>query len=136
MKQFLFYTSRDMYSHDLTLRKQASFNDNADDEIEGYIDHFKDLFSRKDYSALHIVGLKIGERGAAVEMIYNSYVEHPLKEKIIINAKAAAPKSKKEAALAQINPFTTAVWGNAIPNVSVAEEMAATLTTNVPTGQW
>ena len=133
MKQFLFYTSRDMYSHDLTLRKQAVFNDDNVNEIEDYIEHFKDMFNRKDYAALHIVGLKIGQRGAAVEMIYNSYVEHPLKEKIIINAKAAAPKTKKEAAMAQINPFTSAVWGTAIPPTEPGQ--VTPVQTNTA-GQW
>lgn len=93
MKQILVYCSADPYSHDLVLYKQFQSNDDNTDYSE-YLANYRAKFQTKAWSALYLLGFIFNPKTGTMECVLNEYGEHPLKERLEINPKAAELRKK------------------------------------------
>ena len=95
LKQVLIYTNSDLYKHgclDLVHQRFFTSTPDADSDIDYYISQYRNKFTNKKYSEIHILMLHLDPANGITEVLMNEYAQHPVKVKTIINAAAATAR--------------------------------------------
>ena len=97
LKQVLIYCSSELYKYgcmDLVHQRAYSPTPEMDNDLEYYVNQYKNRFNKKQYSELHILTLLLDPANGETTVLVNEYSQNPLKVKTIINAVAATASKK------------------------------------------
>jgi len=100
MLQYLFYNCTDKYERrPLQLAKQVCVSDLGHNQAtaDDHDAYFQSCLKSGEYSALHIMVLRLDPANGITEVVRNEYAENPLKQRIVINAPAKVQKKVKTA---------------------------------------
>jgi len=103
MIQYLFYACTDKYERSpLAVVKQMVVNDDnlasmLHENAKAHEAQFREYFAMKEYSALHILVLKLDVYNGVTEVIRNELSLNDLRQRIVINERAKAKGVRKTA---------------------------------------